>query len=154
MYFVLFYYWYDAAESSIQLLVKESRLWKLHRKFCWLPCLLVFLVLILVHLPGEKTWFKNDLLGLLLVYGYVAFSFTTNRKNTIKKISSCQSENSSYFDWQYRLFTGVPDPWNNGILLLPVSPISRFDESVSPLKSFRGKTSEAGHGLGLRYIML
>ncbi|MCX6665292.1 MAG: SEC59/DGK1/VTE5 family protein [Euryarchaeota archaeon] len=99
---------------------------------------------------------QNDLLGLILVYGYVAVLLFFTEKIVAKKYPLISRKilhilvgNIAFFlpVFQTREIMAFAAAGPFIIFTFLMSP-------YSPIKSMRGKTSEAGHGFGLVYYAI
>jgi dolichol kinase len=111
---------------------------------------------LLVRLPGDSDVYQSDVVGVIAVYVYVAVLLIFTEKVFAKrypvgsrKFLHIMTGNIAFllplFQTREVMVFVAAGPFI--VLTFLMSP-------YSPLKSFRGKASEAGHGLGLVYYAI
>ena len=99
---------------------------------------------------------QSDILGLILVYGYVAFLLVFTEKIVAKKYPLVSRKILHILVGNIAFFLPVFQT-REIMVFVAAGPFIVFTflmSSYSPIKSMRGKTSEAGHGFGLVYYAI
>lgn len=99
---------------------------------------------------------QSDLIGVLLVYGYVAFLLVLTEKILSKKYPVASRKILHILTGNIAFFLPLFQT-REMMAFVAAGPFIIFTflmSPFSPLKSLRGKTSEAGHGLGLVYYAI
>jgi len=100
--------------------------------------------------------FQNDLLGIAFVYIYVAFLLILTEKILSKKYPTVNRKFLHIMTGNIAFILPIFQT-REMMAFLAAGPFILFTFLMSPrspIKSMRGKTSEAGHGLGLVYYAI
>lgn len=107
-------------------------------------------------LRGEKFMFQNDIIGVILVYTYVAVLLLFTEKIVSKKFPIASRKILHIMVGNIAFLLPIFQT-KEIMVFFAAGPFILFTFLMcpySPIKSMRGKTSEAGHGLGLVYYAI